>query len=616
MAAAPQPVWIDFLLKSAQYTKSWKVSLPLVRMLPKMGSMQKTVSDQVVEMLASAGVRRIYGMAGDALHPLMEALQRDARIRWVHVRHEETAAFAASAEAQLTGELAVCCGSCGPGNMHLINGLYDASRSVAPVLALAAHLPTLQIGTHHLHETHPTFFFRECVVYCELASRPRQVPPVLAEAMRSARARRGVGMLVLPGDVAAMDAVEEAAVAPVLPVAPPEQRASEPVLRRMAVLLNGASRITFLCGIGSTGAEKEIVALAKRLQAPVAYTLRAKDLFEKENPNAVGMSGLLGWGGAVHALLDCDVLVMWGTDFPYSDFLPRQGRVIQVDTDAAALGRRVPLALGVQADVGEVARALLPIVNPNRSDEFLRSVRTYHAREVAAISQPLRVVDEDAPLRPELLTRLVSDHAEPDAVFTVDTGTPDIWCARYLQALGSRRILGSFNHGSMGCALAMAIGAKSVYPKRQVIALCGDGGLSMLAGDLLTLLQEGLAVKILVYNNSELDYVALEQLKAGIQNPIGTSLHTISYAAVARAMGLRAWSVSRVNEAIPAVKEWLAADGPALLDAAVDRHALPLPPGLTFMHGLGFCKSLGEQSHHMALDSIKRLLFGNRRFFT
>lgn len=580
-----------------------------------MASMQKTVSDQVVEMLAAAGVRRIYGMAGDSLHPLMEALQRDSRIRWVHVRHEETAAFAASAEAQLSGELAVCCGSSGPGNMHLINGLYDASRSGAPVLALAAHLPTLQIGSHYLHETHPTFFFRECVAYCELASRPRQVPMVLAEAMRTARSRKGVGMLVLPGDVAAMAGVEEASVAPVLPPAPPVQRAPEPQLRRMAALLNGAARVTFLCGIGCAGAEKDMVALAIRLHAPVVCTLRSKDLLEKDNPNAVGMTGLLGWGAAVHAVLDCDVLVMWGTDFPYRDFLPQRGKVIQVDTNAAALGRRAPLLLGIQADAGEVARALLPLVNPNRPDDFLRSMLTYNAREVASISQPLRVVDEEAPLRPELLTRLISDHAEPDAIFTVDTGTPDIWCARYLQALASRRILGSFNYGSMGCALAMAIGAKSLYSRRQVIALCGDGGISMLAGDLLTLLQEGLAVKILVYNNSELDYVALEQYRAGIRPAIGTALRSTSFAAVARAMGLQAWRVSRVNEAIPAIKAWLAAEGPALLDAAVDRHALPLPPGLTFMQGLGYCKGLSEQSSHTALDCVKRLLFGNRHYF-
>ncbi len=577
--------------------------------------MQKTVSDQIVEMLAAAGVRRIYGMAGEALHPFMEALQRDARIRWVHVRHEETAAFAASAEAQLTGELAVCCGSCGPGNMHLINGLYDASRSAAPVLALAAHIPTLQIGTHYIHETHPTFFFRECAAYCELVSRPRQMPAVLAEAIRTARARRGVGMLVLPGDIAAMPGVEDEPGASMLPVVPPIQRPAEPVLKRMAAMLNGAARVTFLCGIGCSSCRKEIIELARLLQAPVAYTLRAKDLFEKDNPNAIGMTGLLGWGAAVHAVLDSDVLVLWGTDFPYRDFLPQRGRVIQVDTDAAALGRRVPLALGVQADAGETARALLPLVQTDRSDDFLRAMQTHHAREVSAICRSLKMVDEDAPIRPELLTRIVSDHAEPDAVFTVDTGTPDIWCARYLQALDTRRILGSFNHGSMGCALAMAIGAKALYPGRQVIALCGDGGISMLAGDLLTLLQEGLAVKILVYNNSELDYAALEQLRAGIHRPIGTSLHTTSFAAVARAMGLRSWRVSRINEAIPAIKEWLAADSPALLDVAVDRHALPLPPGLTFMQGLGFCRSLGEQSAHTALDGVKRLLFGNRRFF-
>lgn len=578
--------------------------------------MLKTVSDQIVDMLATAGVRRIYGMTGDSLHPLMEALQRDSRIRWVHVRHEETAAFAASAEAQLTGELAACCGSCGPGNMHLINGLYDASRSAAPVLAIAAHLPTLQIGTHYLHETHPNFFFRECAAYCELVSRPRQMPLVLAEAMRTARARRGVGMLVLPGDVASLPCVDEAAVAPVLPPAAPLQYPAEEVLRRMCSLLQSATRIAFLCGIGCAGAAESIVALAKRLHAPLAYTLRAKDLFEKENPNSVGMTGLLGWGGAVHAVLECEVLVMWGTDFPYRDFLPQHCKVIQVDTDAAALGRRVPLTLAVQADAGLVAQQLLSMVTWHQSDDFLRAMLTHHSREVAAISKCLRVVDEEAPLRPELLTRLVSDHAEPDAVFTVDTGTPDIWCARYVQALGSRRILGSFNHGSMGCALAMAIGIKATQRQRQVIALCGDGGISMLAGDLLTLLQEGLAVKILVYNNSELDYAAIEQLRMGMKQPIGTSLRTTSFEAIARAMGMRAWRISHVNEAIPAIKAWLAAEGPALLDAAVDRHALPLPPGLTFMQGLGYCKGLVEQSAHASLDGVKRLLFGNRRFFS
>ena len=391
---------------------------------------------------------------------------------------------------------------------------------------------------------------------------------------------------------------------------------AEPVLRRMAAIRNSAQRITFLCGIGCAGAERDIVSLARLLHAPVVYTLRAKELLEKDNPNAVGMTGLLGWGAAVHAVLECDVLVMWGTDFPYSDFLPRGARVIQVDTDAAALGRRVRLELGVHGSVAAVAPALLPMLSPHRSDDFLQAMRTYHAREVAGISQTLRVVNEAAPLRPELLTRLVSDHAEPDAVFTVDTGTPDVWCARYLQALGSRRILGSFNHGSMGCALAMAIGAKALYPRRQVIALCGDGGISMLAGDLLTLLQEGLAVKLLVYNNSELDYAALEQLRAGLSHPLGTSLVSTNYADVARAIGMRAWRVSRVAEATAAVKEWLAAPGPALLDAAVDRHALPLPPGLAVMQGLGYCKGLGEQSAHAALDGVKRLLFGNRRFFS
>lgn len=344
----------------------------------------------------------------------------------------------------------------------------------------------------------------------------------------------------------------------------------------------------------------------------MAYTLRAKDVMEKDNPCAVGMTGLLGWGDATHALHEAEYIVLWGTDFPYASFLPSHGRVAQVDQETTALGRRAPIDLGIHADVGCTARQLLPLVQTARGDEFLSRSLTRHGKAVSRLQSYVREVDEEKPIRPEYVTRLLSDYAEPDAVFTVDTGTPVIWVARYLQAFGTRRLLGSFRHGSMACALAMAIGAKAAFPSRQVIALCGDGGLSMLPGDLLTLLQESLSVKVFVYNNSALDFVEMEQQVAGMR-PMGTDLLPTDYARIARAMGMESWRVERPSDAPAAVKSWLAASGPALLDVAVDTHALALPPDISLLQALGFSKSLGRSLVHGDLDLVKRVLFGNRR---
>ena len=571
--------------------------------------MSKTVSDHLVDMLAQAGVERIYGIVGDSLNPVMEALHADRRVRWVHVRHEETAAFAASAEAQLTGRTSACCGSCGPGNMHLINGLYDAHRSSAPVFALASHIPTVSIGNDFFQETHPTQFFAECARYCELVSQPAQAPQVAANALRYAEAGPGVGMVVLPGDVAGMPAAGELH-APVRARRVRPEPAAEDVTR-LAELINRASRVTFFCGIGCAGAREELLSLAQKVGAPIAYTLRAKDVMEADNPFGVGMSGLLGWGDATRALHEAELVVLWGTDFPYSGFLPTHGNVVQIDTRAEALGRRAPICLGICADVAHTARRLLPLVRADRGDEFLARSLSRHGNEVSRLQKHVRHVDEEAPIRPEYLTKLISDRAEPDAVFTVDTGTPVIWCARYIQALGKRRILGSFKHGSMACALAMAIGAKAAAPSRQVIALCGDGGLSMLPGDILTLLQEGLAVKILVYNNSTLDFVALEQELVGMPH-MGIDLRPTNYADMARGMGLDAQRVESAAELPEAVQRWLAAQGPALMDVAVDTHALALPPDTGVLQALGLARTLGSKAQH-ELDAIKRLLFGSRR---
>lgn len=577
--------------------------------------MSESVSDVLVDMLALAGVERMYGIVGDSLNPVMEALRKNGRIRWVNVRHEETAAFAACAEAQLTGRPAACCGSCGPGNLHLINGLYDASRSRAAVFALASHIPVPAIGSDYFQETHPAAIFEECTAYCELASGAGQAVFAAANALRVARAKQGVGMLVLPGDIAALP-VENGA-ARLCTADGGRAAVAEPAMsdvRALADLINSSGSVAFLCGIGCAGAEKEIVRLAQKAAAPVAYTMRAKDLLGKDNPNAVGMTGLLGWGDATCAIHEAGLLVLWGTDFPYSTFLPTHGRVAQVDADAAVLGRRAPLRLAVHGDVRRTAELLLPLLREDREDDFLARSLTRHGKAVSRLKAYVREADSTAPMRPEYITRLVSDNAEPDAIFTVDTGTPVIWAARYLQALGKRRIIGSFKHGSMACALALAIGAKAAYPSRQVIALCGDGGLGMLPGDMLTLLQEKLSVKILVYNNSSLNFVALEQQAVGMR-PRGTELFPADYAAMARGMGLEGVRLERAADAAVAVRHWLSAQGPSLLDAVVDPHALALPPDISMLQAAGFAKSLAKNILHGELGVVKNILFGNRKLF-
>lgn len=576
--------------------------------------MSKSVSDELVGMLAAEGVRRLYGIVGDSLNPVMDALQQDDRIRWVHVRHEETAAFAASAEAQLTGRVAACCGSCGPGNLHLVNGLYDAHRSRAAVLALASHIPVSAIGSDYFQETHPTTLFAECCQYCELISSSAHARPIIARALRTARTRQDVGMVVLPGDVAAAHAAEgdEPASIPAEISLPGRVEPAAQQVEELARLINNSKSVAFLCGIGCAGAEQDIVKLAQRVAAPVAYTLRAKDLLEKDNPNAVGMTGLLGWGDATNALQEAELLILWGTDFPYTAFLPAHGRVVQVDTDAAVLGRRIPLQLALHGEVQRTASHLLPLIQKDRSDDFLARSLSRHGKAVTQLQAYVREVDEEAPLRPEYVTKLISDHAEPDAIFTVDTGTPVIWAARYLQALGKRRIIGSFKHGSMACALAMAIGVKATYPSRQVIALCGDGGLSMLPGDLLTLIQEKLSVKVFVYNNDALDFVAMEQQAIGMR-PTGTGLQPASFASIAQSMGLKGIRLERPAEASAAVRQWLSVQEPALLDAKVDSHALALPPDISMLQALGFAKSLAKNVWHGELDTVRRILFGNRK---
>src|SRR3984957_5339779 len=477
--------------------------------------MAKTVAEELVDTLTVAGVKGIYGIVGDSLNPVTDSLRRRKKIDWVHVRHEETAAFAAGAEAQLTGQLAVCAGGCGPGNLHLINGLYDAHRSMAPVLAIAAHIPSSEIGTGYFQETHPDQLFRECSHYCELISNPRQMPRVVQTAMQHAVSKRGVSVIVLSGDVAALEAPSDA-FAHRLVTAQPVVRPADADLARLADLLNKGRRVTLFCGSGCAGAHAEVVALAEKLKAPVGYAFRGKEWVEYDKPCAVGMSGLLGWGAAYQAMHACDVLLLLGTDFPYETFMPTNPKVAQIDLRAERLGRRSKLDLGLCGDVRDTIQALLPLVQPKSDRTFLDAMLQQHEAARRKLHTYVDHVGTRRPIHPEYVAATLDELAAKDTVFTMDTGMCCVWGARYLSAAKGRRFLGSFNHGSMANALVQAIGAQAAYPGRQVISLSGDGGLAMLMGDLLTLPQHQLPLKIVVFNNHRLGMVQMEMEVVGL----------------------------------------------------------------------------------------------------
>lgn len=549
--------------------------------------MDTTASDSLAHHFAAWGMKRIYLSAGAADTPLGEAMRRCEALHCLLTDSGSTAAQAAVADAQLSGKIAVCCGDCGAGALSMLSAWYEAQRSATPLLALLPLPDSTLLGAEDAQNLHLETLLHDCSALYASVNTPERLLPLAAAALRTALARRSVGVLAVPSDIASSPAPEQ--VMP--PLSLPTESAAIPdgdALLRMAELINGAARVTFLCGIGCAKAKQDLVALARRVQAPIAYTLRAKDVMEGDNPCEVGMTGLMGWGGAPVAVADCDLLVMWGTDFPFVEFLPADTPVIQVDEDAAALGRRVPLTLGVHGDVREVARALLPLIPRHRGDEHLSAARCHHRRCVAELESAVRAPDESAPLRPEYITRLVSDLAEPDAVFTTDTGAPLLWAARYLRTADTRRLLGSFRFGSPVCALAAAIGAKSTAPSRQVIALCGANSLRF--DELRTLIREHLAVKILLYNHT---------LPTG--EPPG------DMAAVAQALGFATFCASSTEEASASVKPWLAATGPALLNAVTDGSICGAPPSLHLQRGtphpLGFSLSGG-------LKALHRLIYG------
>ena len=548
--------------------------------------MAGTVADVMVATLKASGVRRVYGLPGDSLNGFTDALRRDGDLTWQHVRHEEAAGFAAGAEAALTGELAVCAGSCGPGNLHLINGLFDANRSRVPVVAIAAHIPRDEIGGGYFQETHPEQLFVECSVYCELVSIPEQLPRVLEMAMRAALARGGVGVVVVPGEVFLADAPARRDPHPIR-LSSPVVRPDEASLAAAAQVLNNASRVTILAGAGCAGAHNQLIELADALKAPVVHAFRGKEFVEYENPYDVGMTGLIGISSGYRAMEHCDALVMLGTDFPYRPFLPEGIPVIQVDVRGEQIGKRVPVQVPLVGTVKDTADALLPLLQVKSDSGHLDRMTKHYGRARARLDRLARPGSDDGPLHPQYVAATVDKLAAADAVFTADVGTPCIWAARYLRMNGSRRLIGSFNHGSMANALSHAIGAQAANPGRQVIALCGDGGLAMLLGELLTLRQMRLPVKVVVFHNGALSFVELE-MKAGGIPTFGTDLVDPDFAGIAQAAGLFGARVEKASELEEALRTAFAHDGSALVDVRTARQELSLPPKLTYGQIKGF----------------------------
>jgi len=558
----------------------------LVKVIEKGRDMAKRVADLLVDVLVKSGVQRVYGVSGDSLNGITDSIRTRTEIEWVHVRHEEVAAFAAGAEAHLTGKLAVCAGSCGPGNLHLINGLYDCHRSRIPVLAIAAQIPSNEIGSGYFQETNPEHLFAQCSHYCELVSQPEQMPRVLEIAIQNAISRRGVAVVTIPGDVVMREAVEQVSrlhfFLPKFSVCP-----SDDEINILATLLNRTNKITILGGAGCAGAHEELIELAGKLQAPIVHALRGKEFIEYDNPFDVGMTGLLGFSSGYHAMMNCEVLLMLGTDFPYQQFFPKDATIVQIDLRGEQLGRRSNVDFGFVGDIKTTLRSLLPKLKQNQYETHLKD-SVQHYRKVRKDLDDLATPNSGKkPIHPQYVARVLDQLATDDAIFTCDVGTPTVWAARYLTMNGKRRLLGSFTHGSMANALPQAIGAQMSHPGRQVISMSGDGGFAMLMGDLLTLKQQELPVKVIVFKNDSLAFVELEMKAAGILD-YGTDLRNPDFAKIAEGAGLLGLRAETPDQVEPMIAQALKHDGPALVEVLVSRQELSMPPTITYEQAKGF----------------------------
>ncbi len=568
-----------------------------------------TVAELLVDSLENMGVKRVYGVVGDSLNGITHAIANKKTMEWIHVRHEEGGAFAAGAEAQLTGELAVCAGSCGPGNVHLINGLYDCHRSGAPVLAIAAHIPTVEIGGDYFQETHPMLMFQECTCYCEQVETAEQLPRLLKIAVQTAIAKRGVAMLIITGDMA-MQKAKTKALEHWQGANRPDILPSLNELHALSESINAAKKITVFAGIGAAAAREQVMEFCGKVNAPLVHTLRGKPFMEYDNPYDVGMTGLIGFSSGYYAMEDCDLLIVLGSSFPYRQFYPKKAKILQIDIEGCQLGKRADLHFGAVGDVAATLKALLPLVREKEDRSHLDKALKHYADARKNLDELAVAADDDKPIHPQYLVRCIDKIASEHALFSSDVGTPTVWAARYLKMNGSRRLLGSFNHGSMANALSQSLGIQLSHPDRQVIALCGDGGFSMLMGELLTLIQHQLPIKVVIFNNGTLGFVEMEMHVAGMVD-YGTELKNPDFAAMANAVGIKGVSIKKSSEMESRLKEAFAHQGPALIDVKVNRTELVMPPKIEMEQVKGFSLFLMKAIIDGRGGEVKELLESN-----
>ncbi len=570
--------------------------------------MKKNVSDQLVETLVEAGIQRIYAVTGDSLNHLNEAVYRNGKMKWIHVRHEETAAFAAGAEAQLNG-LACCAGSSGPGHVHLINGLYDAHRSASSVLAIASTIPTKEFGTGYFQETNTIKLFDDCSCYNQVADTPEQLPRMLQAALQHAIHQKGVAVIGLPGDITNLPA-SEAETTTRLFRSNSIVRPSEAELVQLAAMLNGNKRVTIFCGLGASKAHDEVVQLAGMLKAPVAYSYKAKMAIQFENPYEVGLTGLLGFPSAYHSMHECELLVLLGTDFPYTPFMPVKNKIVQIDLKPEKLGRRAKLDLGLCGDIKDTLQAILPKIEIKEDSNFLRQQLEFYKEVTRKLQSYVKDPGKSNAIHPEFVASVINDLANRDAIFTVDTGMCCVWAARYIDGTGDRKMLGSFNHGSMANAMPQAIGAAFACPGKQVIAFCGDGGLSMMMGDLMTIVQYKLPVKIIVFNNRSLGMVKLEMEVAGIPDR-ETDMLNPDFTKIAEAMGMPGITIRNPDEVKSELEKAFLREGPVLVTIQTDPNALAMPPKLEFDQVKGLSLYMGKMMLSGRMDEVFKIISSN-----
>lgn len=568
--------------------------------------MSKRVAEIVVDTLQQAGVRRCYGIVGDTLNHVTDALHA-SDIDWVHVRHEEVAAFAAGADSLIGGALTACAGSCGPGSLHFINGVFEANRNRAPMVLIASQVVTRELGMEFPQEVDFKALYGSCTVFCEQVHNAGQARRVVTLACQAAISRRGVAVVILPADISAEKVADDVPFA--VHRAQPVLRPSDEELQRIAALVGQGRRIAIYAGAGCEGAQAPLLELARRLQAPIAHTSRAKDFVEPDNPFNMGMTGIFGIESGFHAVMECDTLLLLGADFAWGQYYPDKATLIQVDRDGSHLGRRHPVDLGVVGDVGPTLQALLPMLAPREDSSFLDEC-VGHREKAQARRAAEEAPGEGGLIHPQHLTALVDRHAADDALFTADCGSPMVWLLRHIRVNGRRRTLTSLLHGTMANAMPQALGLQNAFPTRQVVALCGDGGLTMLMGDLLTAVQENLPIKIVVYNNGSLDFVELEQKVGGLLDHY-TGLKNPDFGRLAEVIGYHGRTVTRSEDLEDAVRDLLAQPGPALLDVHTTPTELVMPPQVEAGQVAGTARYVARAVLAGRIGEVKDLLVDN-----